>query len=194
MADYEYDVFVSYKRDPLFGGWLKEHFLPLFQSLVTQDIYARCKRRAKGIFFDEKALKPGDPWPSDLVDAICRSRCMVAMCSPLYFDSEWCLSELHSFLDRMESKKAKLLVPVALHDGDTFPESVRRIQHADFSSYVIDGPAFRTVPLYVNYQQDLKKLSSRVAELVHAAPPFETFPLVKKSPKVPEPHIPQALL
>ena len=34
MADYQFDVFVSYERDGLTTGWIMEHFLPLFRTWV----------------------------------------------------------------------------------------------------------------------------------------------------------------
>ena len=64
MADYQFDVFVSYERDGLTTGWIMEHFLPLFRTWVRYGIRELCNRPAQPIFFDKSQVDPS--FPSDL--------------------------------------------------------------------------------------------------------------------------------
>jgi len=44
--DYAYDVFISYRRSRNKSEWLIEHFLPLFEDYLRDEIIAQCKRQA----------------------------------------------------------------------------------------------------------------------------------------------------
>jgi hypothetical protein len=194
MPDYKFDVFVSVKNDEVFGQWLRDHFLPLFESYLKNDVIVECHRPIKGIFYYKKSLQPGDPWPDELREAIRESRVAVALCSPEYFYSKWCLTEFHSFLERGRNANAKVVIPASVHDGEAFPEEARNIQAADFSSYVIVGPGFAETKRYTEFQEHLKEFSKRVAKLVHDAPNFAAWPVVEKSVPGEEPEIQQQVL
>ena len=130
---YVHDVFISYKRDPVRNQWLEEHFIPLFSSTVREAIAAAALRRPAGIFydqtqiskaslvFDQTGIEPGQPWRQALAAAIRTSRCMVAIWTPLYFWSPWCLAEWDSFRNRPRA----VVVPIRTHGGESFPRRRR---------------------------------------------------------------------
>lgn len=195
MAGYTHDIFLSVKSDAIFGEWISTIFFPLFETYVRQDIIAACKRAPTEIFYYRESLKVGDPWPDDLRQGIQNSRVAVALCSPEYFYSEWCLTEFHSFWERGKSKQARVLLPVSIHDGEAFPDDIREnLQFESFSEFVTVGEGFKTTKRYSDFQDLLKVFSKRVAELVCKAPPFEAWPLVEKKIFNEQPEVPQQTL
>jgi hypothetical protein len=190
MPDYRYDLFVSVKRDDIFGDWLRTHFLPLFSAYLKQDVIVQCKRQFAGMFFYEKTLRPGDPWPDELRAGIKTSRVALALCSPEYFFSDWCLTELHSFLGR----GGKVVVPVSIYDGEAFPKEVRDIQSSDLSNFVIVGKGFIVTERYVDFQDKLRQLSKDVATRIFEAPAFADWPIDDKTAPIDEPEIRQQTL
>src|SRR5215469_7664187 len=94
-TDYEYDVFLSYKRHNLTLDWTRGVHRRL-QFWLTEELGGR---EAK-LFMDEDTIEVGDRWPEKLRDGIRFSRCMVCVWSASYFQSDWCVSEWKSFLAR----------------------------------------------------------------------------------------------
>jgi hypothetical protein len=201
---YKYDIFLSVKWAKTFDEWVTETFLPLFESYVRQEIFAQCGREPvgsrsgddppSGIFYYKKSLAPGDPWPNDLDEAIRTSRIAVALCSPEYFYSKWCLTEFHSFLERARKNQARVLVPVTIYDGKTFPSEVQNIQESDLANFVIVGPGFKETKSYVKFQKALQMLSNTVGRLVCNAPQFAEWPVVRKWAPGEEPTVEQKTL
>lgn len=186
---YTYDIFLSYRRSQLRSEWLTEHFIPLFWDIVREEITAETHRTPSGFFFDQTDLseemrkfdlhgiEPGENWRNKLKEAITASRCMIALWSPLYFHSEWCLIEWKSFLERGRAKQKDLLVPISVHDGDSFPSDARDSQYMKFVEFVFIGDGYKKTELYVKFQQELRNLARRVAKVISTAPEWEAWPL-----------------
>jgi hypothetical protein len=185
---YKSDVFISYKRDDFRDEWLSEHFLPAFRSYVREEIARTCKRQSIGIYFDETeivsdkrkmkdrhGLEPGDEWRAALRDAIKTSRCVVCLWSPEYFFSQWCTIEWRSFIERGKATGRKLVVPLSVHDGDSFPQEAQELQAIDISDFVIPGEGFKKTEDYPLFQKRLKSLAITVAQCVNQAPEFADF-------------------
>ena len=194
LRDYTFDIFLSVKSDEVFAEWVRDTFIPLFGFYIKEDVRAKCRRAFAGLFFYKTNLGPGDPWPDELRAAIRGSRCAVALCSPEYFYSRYCLTEFHSFLERSRTEKAKVLIPAAVHDGEAFPDEARNIQIADFADFVIVGPGFRETKKFMMLQEKLTKFSLRVAELVSLAPAFKEWPIVEKAAPAQPPTVTQRTL
>lgn len=187
---YQYDIFLSYRRSRLHDAWLSESFVPLFWDIVREEITEKTGRTPAGIFFDQTELteearkfdqygiEPGENWQTKLKEAIKASRCMVALWSPLYFHSEWCLIEWKSFLKRPSSTGLPdLLVPISVHDGESFPDEARAAQIVKFVDFVFVGAGFTKTELYIDFQRQLRILAARVAKVVAHAPPWEDWSL-----------------
>ena len=50
--DYQYDVFISYRRNNLIEPWVTNYFLTLFQDWLTEHLHA-LKEKPPRIFFDK---------------------------------------------------------------------------------------------------------------------------------------------
>src|SRR5262245_22805354 len=123
MMDYTYDVFISYRRSRNRSEWLIDHFLPIFDEYLRNEIIEQCARSPRKIFFDQaeinpalrqfedtSGIEPGVQWRTALGVAIQQSCCMVGVWSPDYFYSKWCLAEWESF--RMREKRTNLVTIV----------------------------------------------------------------------------------
>ena len=207
--DYLYDVFISYERDGLTAGWLRDHFLPLFRTWLRMAISDVCKRNAQPVFFDKSqtdptfsedlklglaGIEPGDDWDESLRKAIRLSRCMVGIWSPPYFESEWCNVEWQSFDLRAVSTERKLIIPGSFYDGRSFPERANKIQRFDLSKFTLFGPALINSRHYEDFQDTVKRMAEKVAYAIRDAPPFSEWPIANSKqdnpPRPPPPPLP----
>jgi hypothetical protein len=170
---YDYEVFLSYRRRPHHSQWLVEHFVPLFENCLIDEVADRCQRAPDKLFLDVEEVQPGTNIPSRVRDGIKRARCLVALVSPMYFRSRWCLVEWESFKTRGQSENRDLVVPAILHGGTTVRTAVRDTMWADFEGYHILGSGFTKTAKYVSFQREIKKLAKRVGEIVASAPDWK---------------------
>jgi TIR domain len=133
--DYLFDFFISYKRDAETRSWIEKHFRPLLNLRVRQEI-----GRDPRIFIDDQ-LETGASWPLQLGESLGRSRILIALWSKDYFSSSWCVLEMSQMLAREEQSNMRgvgnsrgLVIPVVIHDGEEFPNSLCDIQRIDIQS------------------------------------------------------------
>ena len=173
---YEYDAFFSYKRDPQSDSWhetVKEKLLFwLRMELHRPDVR---------IFFDTEDIRTGARWQQKLADSLRRSKCIVCVWSPLYFQSKWCVSEWRTFLEREKACQRELVIPAAYHDGESFPGEATAKQMADFSNYTSIMPRFWDTELAVEFENKrLKSFAKDLATLIKNSPTFDPhFPLIE---------------
>ena len=86
---YEYDVFLSYSRKPQYLQWVENTFLGLFEHYLAETLNVRKVR----IFKDDREIASGQDWSNRIKSALARSKCMVSIYTPAYFNSEWCVKE-----------------------------------------------------------------------------------------------------
>lgn len=174
---YQYDVFLSYKRGGPKEEWVKEIFLPLFQNDLSQNL-----ARNATIFLDTSEIKEGTKWADVLGDSLAKSKCMVAILTPLYFDSQWCVYEFSMMNYRQEKLRQEnllrtnesLLAPF-LQQGPTagFPSYVPQLQLLDYSKYNRVGKGFKDSSDYDELQMKITKDAARVALSVGSAPSWD---------------------
>ena len=193
---YKYDVFVSVKWDDMFGAWVREDFLPVFLPHLKNHVIAKCDRDFTGLFYYKDDIKYGDNWKNELKKAIPYSRCAMALCSPEYFRSKYCMLEWKSFSDRATAAEADLIVPASIHDGESFPPFARDIQVGELQHFVIPGPGFRKTDKYTPFVERVMELAECVADRVKDAPDFQAWKIAdeKLLTPAPEPEIPQETL
>ncbi|XP_031280691.1 TMV resistance protein N-like isoform X2 [Pistacia vera] len=80
-SSWKYDVFISFR-----GADTRRNF--------TSHLYTALIRKGISVFKDDKELKKGKPIPSELLDAIEKSRISIVVFSKDYASSPWCLREL----------------------------------------------------------------------------------------------------
>ncbi len=129
MSDYEYHIFISYRRsDEDWVRWTRENLVRPLRTLL---------RPALGdvrIFADEQ-IESGTTWPMRLAQALARSRLVVPVLSRDYFNSDWCRLELALICHREQQCGMRtpanpdgLILPLVIDDGDTFPAEIQAIQ------------------------------------------------------------------
>jgi len=132
---YAYDIFISYKRHPETLSWIKQHFLPLLELRVG--LYLG---RDPTVFVNEinQQIPVGTAWPEFLGKTLSESRVLIALWTKTYFNSVWCAKELSHMLSREREKGQRpngdrygLVIPVVIHDGESFPEELNYIQRMD---------------------------------------------------------------
>lgn len=173
---YEYDAFLSYKSGHVYGRWVHQHFLPTLKDLLANALNQREAR----IFCDTQEIPTGDTWTQTLQRALAYSRCLVAVWSPQYFKSEWCLRELSLILRREREcgyrtrrNPAGLIAPIKVFDGNHFPQIVQEIQCFDCSPYAIPGEGFERTIKYADFIDQMKLWVEDVAQVINQAPPWQ---------------------
>jgi hypothetical protein len=172
--DYEYDIFLSYKRDPEAREWLIDHFQPLLVAWVAQFLGYR-----PTVFRDDHAMEAGTTWPVEIGRALGRSRVLVSLWTKEYFESEWCGRELATMLAREDDEQLRtpvqpkgLIVPVVLFDCAQVPSAVQHMQRVelrDCFAYRMRRDSVRSEELSVLIRNEI---ASGVAAAIECAPPW----------------------
>jgi TIR domain len=117
---YQYDIFISYRRDEETLAWIKAHLVPLIRTHVGNAL-----GRAPTLYLDVDEESPGAAWPAKLGDALGRSRIVLVLWSKRYLNSVWCAAELSQMIDRQTAaglgtitSPVSLIVPAIIHDGE----------------------------------------------------------------------------
>jgi hypothetical protein len=171
MADgYAYDVFLSYKRNPLVEPWVKQFFLPNFRVWLEEARGGVSPR----IFFDQECIDWGERWKDKLQVALNSSKVLLAIFSPSYFRSPWCRCELETFALREQIVGGRRLrIPITHNDGEHFPQDARDLQAMNFSDCVSVMPAFPHHPKALILEDRIRKLVPAVAKALEDAPQFQ---------------------
>ena len=171
-TDYLWDVFLSYSFKTDVKEWVKNKFVKKFvddleSNLIQHGLYPPPAR----VYVAPREMKPGEIWPTALQEALKRSKVLVAICSPHYFVSGWCISEWNTFLKRAP----ELIVPLLYYGTDQYLlPRVNPIQYSDFRD-------FREIPggRVPRFNQKIEEFASDVALRVSRAPMFsDSFPSV----------------
>lgn len=202
MADYLYDVFISYERDGLTTGWIKEHFLPLLRTWLRNTVRDVTGRPAGSIFFDKalvdpdfpddlklsvSGIAPGDNWEDGLRKGLRLSRCLIGIWNPPYFDSQWCNIEWQSFERRTSLTGADLIIPTFFYDGNSFPDAAKKRQAFNLHPYTLFGNALIQSKVYEKFQLTMQLLADQAAKAIRDAPAFQEWQLAEDMPPPPPP-------
>lgn len=192
-ADYEYDVFFSYKRHALHNEWHR-WVVQRLRYFLTEELNVSQAR----VFMDEVDIETGDNWPERLQLALKRSKCMVCVLSPPYFHSVWCCSEFWSFIERHRqiglTGPEGLIAPLRFHDLEYFPDEAKCLQMIDVVDHRSTTAAFWGSARELELEQKIRTLAVAVAGMVRRAPAFrDDWPVVPVEGVTPQP-IPLATL
>ena len=180
--NYQYELFVSYRRSPAVGTWVRTHLLPRLQDRLDQNapfpVRVSC----------DSDLDSGVNWPEALKNRIRQSGILLAVWSADYFRSSWCMAEWKSFRAREQAlglfdagDPQGLVYPIRYADGDHFhPEA--RINHcrADFSKYNYPDESFRLTPKYLEFDDRVTDMAIELVARLQALPPWRSdFPVVE---------------
>lgn len=176
---YQYDVFVSYKREPaghqLITPWL-DKVLDRIEFGLRQHVGGKRVR----MFIDRTEITGGDQWADKIRKALRTAKCLLPIWSPEYFRSDWCMIEWQSFVSREQLLKdnghaaCKLIVPIKVFDGQWFPKETKGIQQLDLSPYTATTEGFWETRRADELDQKLfNEVAPTLAKAVLGAPRFD---------------------
>lgn len=173
MPDYEYDIFISYRRSNAdWVRWTKENFTRALDGVLRPSL------GNIRVFVDEE-LETGVSWPISLAAKLARSRLLVPILSRDYFQSEWCRLELALMLHREKAcqlrclgKPHGIVIPVVIDDGDCFPAEVQAIKPRSLHSFA--NPFMRPdSPRQEALAEELMKICSHIEHAHKECPKFD---------------------
>jgi hypothetical protein len=174
--NYEWDVFLSYRREYEWPQWVKEHFKPLFEQWLALELRGPPGPR---VYFDADAIEAGRDWPDDLAAAHASSAVLVPLLTAEYPNSAWCNAEFSLMLQREEQcgyatprRRDVLIVPALIHDGEDLEPQYRRRQGALLQDLANTRMA-RNGEKAEELSDRIKAWVPSVARAVKAAPPPE---------------------
>lgn len=183
---YDYDVFLSYPRKGNSGEWVRNHFHKLLVGCLNDELAEEPR-----IYFDgDQAV--GVNWPDNLRNALLRSKVLVAVWSPPYFRSDWCMAEWQSMRAReahlglgAAAEPQGLVFPVVFWDGRNFPADARNTMWHDLSEFSLPSPEFAHTTGFVEFHRSMRQVAAAIARLLEAAPPWEDgWPVEMPQPAV----------
>ncbi len=141
------------------------------------------------IFFDKDTIETGANWPDVLRNSVKKSRCMVGIWSPAYFQSKWCVAEWQSFYQRqlsLTNHAHNIILPMRFHDGEKFPGEAKKIQSIDVRKYTFISPSFWETKKAVELEDLIKQLCCNIAKSVENAPAYNpSWPTPEPDPPSP---------
>jgi hypothetical protein len=181
---YEYDVFLSYRRKPPVDQWVQNHFHPQLQDWLDES-----SAEERRVFIDVQA-ETGVAWPENLKRALSRSRLLVAVFSPRYFRSAWCIAEFQTMLERervlglrTQDNPRGLILPVRFSDGEHFPDDAKNIEQFDLSHWNFAAPAFSQSVAYLQFLERVQKFARDVSNRLADIPAWDdAWPIATPQP------------
>ncbi|NIM14287.1 MAG: TIR domain-containing protein [Candidatus Aminicenantes bacterium] len=174
----DYDVFISYSHldsEPLFKdqeGWISGFHYTL-KSLLGK----RLTREPR--IWHDKVLQGNDKFNDEIVGKLSNTKIFLAVISPCYLQSEWCMKELREFIKAAETrggvhignksrifKIVKTLVPL-----DQYPDEIRELLGYEFFLKDDRGRPHECAPdrkavYYEKYMTELENVAFDIGELI----------------------------
>ena len=185
---YEYDIFLSYPRKGQVCPWVYNHFLPLLRNCLDSHL-----EQEPRIFVDS-AQPTGVRWPDYIKDALLHSRLLVAVWTPPYFRSLWCLAEWNSMLQRESvliqtgnNPPRGLVYPVVYSDGDHFHPRAKETQYRrNLSAFTYPYPCYRHSSAYLPFHDAMMSMAEELEAHLSEIPEWEAnWPVVEPENVVP---------
>lgn len=175
MTDYDYDVFISYRKTHIGKAWVAKYFQPC----LKEELQHFLGREAR-IYFDEDDIPIGAKWPKNLINALATSKCIVPVFCGVYFNSEWCSREFGVFYNRekecrvLSNRESQgLILPVLVRDGDHLPNVASEIQNLPMSDYYTRCSTLEESISFTEFEKLIQKLSNDIYESLKKAPKWD---------------------
>lgn len=182
---YTWDVFISYRRTHNVAGWVRNHLRPVLESCLEDEM-----DRTPQVFLDDQ-MEIGTYWPDELSRALSETRYLLAVWSPPYFTSHWCVAEWQTMLAREKllgiprrGQTRGLIYPVVFADGDSFPQEARNVQSRyDLSQYGFPYEQFSRTDAYLEFHTKVKSIADTLARRFGMAPRWRSdWPVCRPEP------------
>lgn len=172
---YLWDIFVSYPRNNPVGQWVHKHFHPVLQGCLDGLLPTPPR-----IFIDVEQ-PTGTKWPQHIVDALLKSRMLIAVWTPPYFRSGWCMAEWETMLQRESYFKSQgkplergLVYPVVYSDGKHFdPRAKSTTYRRDLTSYTYPYSGFRESAAYLKFHDAVASIAEEIESHLELIPEWE---------------------
>jgi TIR domain len=183
--DYEYDIFVSYRRTKMTGPWVQHHLVPCLEARFNE-----VSPRQARIAFDHE-IESGALWPAEIKRRLRMSGLLLAVWSAEYFQSPWCMAEWSSFREREKqlhlfdaARPQGLVYPIRYNDGNFFHPDAKLTQwRRDFSNLNYPHEAFKRSEKYLDFDDLIQKMAADLVSLIGKLPRWRSdFPVVEPPP------------
>jgi hypothetical protein len=172
--DYEYDIFISYRRQGFWPLWVTE----LLRPQVAHWLETELGREVK--VFADSDLESGTLWPVKLAHNLARSKIVIPLFSRGYASSPWCRAELAHMFAREDTCGFRtplnpdgLVVPATIHDGEHLPAAIRqRLQikvKLDQYTAIMNAQS----PNFEGLRERVRCWAPEIAAAVDRAPPYD---------------------
>lgn len=164
--EYKYHVFLSARSSPVVEQWVEDYLIKYLTEWLTQELGGETAQLYWYKNYPERTV----------IEALRGSCCLVAVWSPAYFRSDWCVAEWQSF--RMRGEECHkgpnhFVLPILWHDGEKFPPATQGVTAADFKNFTLTGAAFERSERFLYFQIAVQNLAREVALVVGQAPAFD---------------------
>lgn len=195
VPGYRFDVFISYSTRGSARKWLMNHFYPKFQDCLADQAAP-----TPTVFLD-KTMRRGVDWPGELEKALLHTKILMVVLTPPYFESRWCMAELHTMQAREKmlglanaDRPQGLIYPILYSDCNNFPEDddLRR-SWWDFKELATPEPVFQESRDWIHFHRKVTELASDLVELLEQVPDWQPdWPVERPDPVLlPPPPIPR---
>lgn len=163
MQDYQYTAFISYRHMQPDEAVAKKLHTLIENFSIPGDIKKSSGRKKMGrVFRDQEELPLSTDLGSDIRTALENSEWLIAVCSPRYLESRWCMTELDYFIS-LGKRDHILAILVEGEPDESFPAQLRTI--------TVEGKAVEIEPLAGDVRAEslsasLKKLSNEKLRLL----------------------------
>ncbi|HEX3782164.1 MAG TPA: toll/interleukin-1 receptor domain-containing protein [Pseudonocardiaceae bacterium] len=181
MPDYQFDVFLSYRRAGGLPDWMRNHFRPVLEECLADEM-----THDPRVFLDTD-IHTGSHWPAEVERALRTSRLLLPVWTPQYFTSPWCTAEWQTMTKREEAiglgtveRPHGLIHPVVYSDWDNFPAEAKMLQCRDMKPWARPQPQFRRTELYLDFYADMQAFAGHLAKIIDVAPDWcADWPVVR---------------
>ena len=128
MQQYAYTAFISYRHKLPDEAIAKKLHTLIEGYSIPKDVKASSGRRKMGrVFRDQEELPLSTDLGGDIKAALDASEWLIAVCSPDYLQSKWCMTELEYFISI--GRRDRILTVLANGEPDeAFPPQLRFIE------------------------------------------------------------------
>jgi len=189
LESYEHHVFLSYPRTGDVPDWVRNHLYPVLMRQLESEMSEDPR-----VFVDE-TIDTGSVWSDALYRALHRSCCLLAVWTPQFFRSKWCIAEWQTMLRREERLKLGtrenpigLVYPVVFADGESFPDEARRRQaKLDMRDYAYPYPQFKTTVKYLEFHDKVGVVARELVAMLNRTPTWDpAWESVRPEPAPPD--------
>jgi MinD-like ATPase involved in chromosome partitioning or flagellar assembly len=164
---YKFDLYVSYDRTAPVDAWLRT-FLESLKEYVEVFL-----GRDISFFQQYRELELGVDWQTETSRALASSALLLAILTPRYFRSRWCIAEWMTFEERRKRLGGEeyLIFPVGIAVRDGVPDWVLQYQWVDMTESFLRKDDFQM-------HKGARDLARPVADRLRTPPPFVEAPVV----------------